>query len=107
MARHSIKQEKRKQKDIARERIGILFERAEEASKSSMSLANRYLMKARDISMKHNEPISRSLKRMMCKGCYGFLKPGVTSRTRIHSKERRVVVECLSCGKRMYYPIKK
>ena len=44
-------------KQIAKERIEILFEQAKESFKSSPSLSNRYVTMARKISMKYKVPI--------------------------------------------------
>lgn len=42
-------------------------------------------------------------KRKLCKKCYAYLRPGVTSRSRVRSG--RVIITCLSCGnvKRLQY----
>jgi RNase P subunit RPR2 len=42
-------------------------------------------------------------KRRLCKNCFSYLKPGVTSTTRV--REGRVIISCAGCGnvKRLQY----
>lgn len=42
-------------------------------------------------------------KRRLCKKCFSYLKPGVTSKTRVRAG--RVIITCLNCGniKRLQY----
>ncbi len=106
------KQKKRKasvkprwQKEIAKERIEILFKQAdEEFSAGRKDLANRYVELARKISMRYNVRIPRELKRKFCKKCHSFLKPGVNARVRVRSEKKYVLVTCLECGNKMRYP---
>jgi len=96
---------KKRQVKIAIERIERLFEEAEKAAlEGDIEFANEYVINARRISIRHNIPIPRELKRKFCKYCYHYLLPGVTSMVRINSNEKRVEIKCLNCGKRIYYP---
>lgn len=97
--------QKRKQKEIAKERIKILFEKADEVFKKNKALSNRYVTLARKIAMKSNLRMPRDLKRKFCKHCYKFLKPGVNCRVR--TKEGKVVYYCLNCKKFMRFPYLK
>ena len=73
---------KSKQKEIAKERVKILFQQAEEVFSKDKALAHRYVTLARKIAMKVKIRIPLELKRKYCKHCYKFLMPGVNSRIR-------------------------
>lgn len=97
--------EKKEMKIIARERVKILFDNAEEMFKKNPQLSDRYVTLARKIAMKANMRMPRELKRRFCKHCNGYLKPGVNCRVR--TKESKVVYYCLNCKKFMRYPYLK
>lgn len=98
-------EKKESQKEIALERIEILFELAEKvALDGNLEYANNYVKKARIIGMKCNVRIPKELKRKFCKFCHSFLLPGKNSKVRINSKKKRVAIKCLSCGREMYFP---
>ena len=88
---------KSKQKEIAKERVKILFQQAEEVFSKNKSLANRYVTLARKISMKEKIRIPLELKRKFCKHCYKFMMPGVNSRVR--TRDGKVIISCLECKK--------
>ena len=96
---------KSKQKEIAKERIKILFQQAEEVFSSNKSLANRYVTLARKIAMKVKLHIPLELKRKFCKHCYKFLMPGVNSR--IRTRDGKVIISCLECKKFTRIPVRK
>ncbi len=96
---------KQKQKEIALQRIKILFRQAEEIFPKNKALANRYVSLARKIAMKVHATIPQELKRRMCKHCYGYLKAGVNAR--IRTRDGKVIISCLECKKFMRIPIKK
>jgi ribonuclease P protein subunit RPR2 len=96
---------KRKQKQIARERINQLFVQADTIFKENKSLANRYVTLARKIAMKVKVRMPVNLKRKFCKHCYKYLRSGVNSRARI--RNGKVVISCLECKKFMRIPLKK
>lgn len=89
-------------KQIASERIEILFSEAKKVSKSSLNLANRYVEIARKIAMKAKVKIPLKYKRSFCKHCYSFFIPGKTVRIRIH--KHRTIYYCLKCRKFMRFP---
>ena len=91
-----------KQKQIAKERIEILFKEAKEAFKEDPRLADRYVSLARKIAMKYKVRIKPELKRRFCKHCYKFLVPGANCRVRMH--DNKVVYCCSSCKKFMRFP---
>jgi ribonuclease P protein subunit RPR2 len=94
-----------RRRKIALERIKILFELADkEALEGNLNLASEYVKKARLIGMKTNVRIPPLLKRKFCKFCYSYLLPNKTSKVRIKSKEKKVVVKCKNCEREMYFP---
>jgi ribonuclease P protein subunit RPR2 len=96
---------KKKQADakrIVNKRIEYLFLKAEEVAKKDLGLANRYVLLARNLSMRLNVPISGSLRKRFCKHCYTYLVPGLNYRVR--TKNAKVVYTCNTCQKYMRFP---
>lgn len=94
--------------EIALERINILFELAEKNYRHREELARRYLQLAKRIAMRNRIRIPQNLNRRMCKECYSYLVPGVTSRVRIKSKrEPHMSITCVKCGAIRRFPIKR
>lgn len=91
--------------DMARQRIGRLFEMAARVYRDRPDLADRYVDIARRISMRHRVSIPPDLKRSVCKQCYGYLAPG--SSARVRADGRNVVITCLRCGGIKRYPYKR
>lgn len=89
------KRTKKEQKEIAKERINLLFEKADKNFNKNKSLANRYVTLARKISMKTNTKIPSELKRKFCKKCHKYIKPGINARIRID--KGKIIVTCLEC----------
>ena len=102
MARAAIS--KQKQKEIAKERVGILFEKAAKVFSKNKSLANRYVTLARKIAMKVRLRVPREYKRRFCKHCYKYLQPGVNSRVR--TQGGKVIISCLECKKFNRIPLR-
>ncbi|MBI2663003.1 ribonuclease P [Candidatus Woesearchaeota archaeon] len=99
-----MKQDK-KYKNIAKERIIILFDQADGIFKKDSKLSDKYISLARRISMKARIRIPKELKRKFCKHCYSYLKPGINCRVR--TKDKKVVYYCINCKKYMKFPITK
>lgn len=96
------------QKKIAEERLKILFDSADaEALNGNFELANRRVESARKIGMKYNVRMPSEFKRKFCKFCYNYLLPSVTASARMNSREHRLEIKCLKCGKVMFYPYVK
>ncbi|HYB84800.1 MAG TPA: ribonuclease P protein component 4 [archaeon] len=92
-------------KEIARERIGILFTQARKAFRDDPQLAKRYVELARKVGMKAGVRLTREQKSRICKGCGSFLVPGVNCRVRTRSEYgTTVLVTCLECGVKKRYP---
>ncbi len=85
-------------KQIARQRVQVLFERAEAARKNP-ALSSRYVTLARKIAMAAKIRIPTEFRRRMCKKCNSYLVYGENCRVRVRQKrEPHVVITCLKCG---------
>ena len=92
-----------KQKQIAEERVHILFDQARKIFNDSSSLADKYVNLARKISMRYKVRLPRQYKKLFCKKCYRFLKPGKTLTAR--TKNKILIYTCKNCGHITRYPI--
>ena len=82
---------------IAKERIALLMREADSAALSgSLDMADRYVEMARRVGMRYNVRIPQEFRRRFCRGCYGYLLPGVTSRNRFN--KGNLVTTCTRCG---------
>lgn len=89
---------------IARERIDILMREADRAALAGrMEHADRYVDLARRVGMRYNVRVPPNYRRRFCRGCYRYLQPGVTSRTRLN--RGKVVTTCLRCGHKSRIPL--
>ena len=93
--------------DIANERIGILFSRAEDEFPLHPELSNRYVEIARDIAKKFNIHIPVELRRKFCKKCGSYLVPGHNLTVRILSDEKKVARICEVCRNVQKIPYSK
>ncbi len=93
------------QKEMALQRIKILFREAGAVFVTDPSSAHRYVVLARKIAMKVKTKIPLELKRRYCKHCYHYLQMGVNARVR--TRGRKVVISCLDCKKFLRIPIRK
>ncbi len=95
-------------KDIARQRIEILFGKAKEIAKADPKLAAQYIGSARRIAMAAKIRLPLEFRRETCKDCNVLFVHGVNCRVRVKQKrEPHVVVTCLNCGKQTRYMLKK
>jgi len=86
-------------KQIARQRIQILFEQAKKVCRANPELAQVYIRSAKKIAMAAKIRLPIEFKRETCKNCDAFFVQGYNCRVRIKQKrEPHVVVTCLSCG---------
>jgi ribonuclease P protein subunit RPR2 len=101
MKQNSIKQ-------IANQRIEILFEQAKKVVKADPKLAAQYIGSARRIAMAAKIRLPTEFRRQTCKECNTLFVHGVNCRVRVKQKrEPHVVVTCLNCGKQTRYMTKK
>ncbi len=95
-------------KQIALERIQILFRLARETIREDPELAQRYVAIARKIAMRTRVRLPRKYSRQVCRHCKSFVLPGVNCHVRIQSRrEPHVVVTCFNCGKHTRIPLKR
>jgi len=86
-------------KQIARQRIQILFEQAKNISKTNPQLAMQYVKSARKIAMAAKIRLPVEFRRQTCKECNALLVHGINCRVRIKQKrEPHIVITCLNCG---------
>lgn len=86
---------KKQTKEIARERIALLFEEAGKAFPKSPERAKRYVELARKISTRTKTKMPAMLKRRFCKKCGAYLVPGNNAKIRI--KNKAIIITCLEC----------
>jgi ribonuclease P protein subunit RPR2 len=104
---HSMKQQTNV-KQIARQRIQILFEQAKKVGRSDSKLAICYVGSARKIAMAARIRLPVEFRRETCKECNSLYVQGVNCRVRIKQKrEPHVVVTCLNCGNQTRILLKK
>ena len=99
------RKKQKKETKIAKERIEILLEKAEQVYQKNPERANRYIEIVRNIAMKLNIHLSTKQKRSFCKHCYSYLVPGSNALTRIH--KGRIITYCKMCKKYTRIPFKK
>ena len=86
-------------KQIAKQRIQILFDQAKNTYKTNPQLATQYNKTARRIAMAAKIRLPLEFRRQTCKNCNALLMQGSNCRVRIKQKrESHVVVTCLNCG---------
>ena len=95
---------KQRQKEIALERIAVLFQQADEQFSVNPGLSHRYVQLARKLAMKFKVRIPVELKRKICKHCYQYLRTGVNAR--IRTREGKLIIYCLGCKKYTRIPLK-
>lgn len=79
---------------IARERIKILFDLAEDEISKNPERAKRYVEIARKIGMKCRVSLS-GYKHRFCSKCGSYLKVNLTAKKRINKS--RIILTCLKC----------
>ena len=105
MTKKRTYKDKKIQSQIALNRINKLFIMAENnALSGNFSIANRYVLIARKLSMKYLVPIPKEFKHSFCKHCYCFLLPYLNSRFRVHRS--KLIIYCNNCKKYSRIPIK-
>jgi ribonuclease P protein subunit RPR2 len=86
-------------KQIARQRIQILFNEAKNVCRSDPQLATQYIKSARRIAMAAKICLPVDFRRQTCKNCNALLVQGYNCRVRVKQKrEPHVVITCLNCG---------
>jgi len=86
-------------KQIAQQRIDILFEQADAVGKTHPQLAAKYAQAAQKVAMSARFPLPPKYKHRICKHCGALFIAGYNYRVRIQQKrEPHIVVTCLNCG---------
>lgn len=94
-------------KQIAKQRIQVLFQQAQTIYKTNPKLAQHHIETARKIAMAARLSLPQMYTRQICKKCNSLLIPGESSRVRTKSnREPHVVITCLNCGKQTRIPLK-
>ncbi|MDR0373392.1 MAG: ribonuclease P [Nitrososphaerota archaeon] len=95
-------------KQIARQRIEILFGQAKKTAGSNPQLAAVYVEFARRIAMAARIRLPLEFRRETCRECNALFIHGVNCRVRVKQKrEPHVVVTCLNCGNQTRYMLRK
>ncbi len=86
-------------RQIARQRIQILFDQAKHIGTSDPKLAAQYVKSARRIAMAARIRLPVDFRRQTCRSCNALLVQSYNCRVRVKQKrEPHVVVTCLNCG---------
>ncbi|MDR1992410.1 MAG: ribonuclease P [Nitrososphaerota archaeon] len=95
-------------KQLARQRIDILFGQAKSIVHANPKLAAMYVLSARKIAMAARIHLPLTFRRETCRACSALFVHGVNCRVRVKQKrEPHVVVTCLNCGKQTRYMLRK
>jgi ribonuclease P protein subunit RPR2 len=95
-------------KQIAIERILILFEQAKKVCKENPKLAKQYVSSARKIAMAAKTCLPIEFKRGICRECNSLFVQGVNCRVRVKQRrEPHVVITCLNCGNQTRIMLKR
>jgi ribonuclease P protein subunit RPR2 len=95
-------------KQIAKQRIQILFEQAKKIGRADSKLATQYVLSARKIAMAAKIRLPVEFRRGTCKECNSLFFFFFNCRVRVKQKmEPHVVVTCLNCGNQTRILLKK
>jgi ribonuclease P protein subunit RPR2 len=95
-------------KQIAYQRIAILYAQAQNLRRSNPQLAAEYVGLARRVAMAARLRLPLEFRRQTCRCCNSFFVHGVNCRVRVKQKrEPHVVVTCLNCGNQTRYMTRK
>ena len=90
---------KNSKKEIARQRILILFDNAISNSRNNPNLAQRQAHIPRKISMRFKIKMPWQIRSSFCKKCKKFIVPGTTSKVRIgRSNVKSIRITCVFCN---------
>jgi ribonuclease P protein subunit RPR2 len=94
-------------REIAEERIRILFEQAEDKLGEEPVLSKRYLELARRIGERAQVSIPEELRRKFCSNCNLYFKPGNNCKVSFNTEEKFVEYTCGECGEVEKYGYKE
>jgi len=105
MRKNRFEKAKNKRLNIARERISMLLDMAQQrATSGEMQLADRYAQLARKIGMRYNLPMPKGFNLRFCRKCLKYLVPARNARFRTSSG--KLSRQCLECGEIYRMPLK-
>ncbi len=93
-------------KQIAKERIEVLFRNAQENAKTHPERAKRYIQLAKKIGMRYLVRFPKKLKVSYCKKCSSPLISGYNLKVKLNSRHKCVEYTC-SCGEVKRFPYRK
>jgi ribonuclease P protein subunit RPR2 len=85
------------EKEIAEERIDILFDLAVKEAGNKNGLSKRYVSLLKKISSHYKTSIPKKIKMSICKSCGDVIVPGVSGKVRLASSPRRIIYICGRC----------
>jgi ribonuclease P protein subunit RPR2 len=85
-------------KEVAAERISILYGLALKIVGKNPELSAVYVKTLRRISAHYKVSIPEEIKNRICKRCNLVLVPGLTAKVRIASSKGYVIYACNKCG---------
>ncbi|MFH1054735.1 MAG: ribonuclease P [Candidatus Altiarchaeota archaeon] len=95
--------ERDEQRTIALERIRLLFDQAGKLAGSDVEAATRRVGQAHRIALRCNVRMPRELKLRFCRKCLTYFN-SVNCRRRLNSRQHRLELKCLGCGRTAYIP---
>ena len=89
-------------KEIAGERIALLFGFASKTIDSDGKQAGRYVKRMRYLSSHYKVQLPKRIRNGICKHCNEVLVPGLNASVRIVSSKGYVATRCTKCGKEIH-----
>jgi ribonuclease P protein subunit RPR2 len=89
---------KNSKKQIAIQRMQILFHNALSNAKNNPGLAQRQAEIVKKISMKFKIQMPFEISLSFCKNCKKFIAPGIASKIRLGSKPKSIRITCSYCN---------
>lgn len=93
-------------KEIASERIELLFDHAKNELERNPSLSHTYVRTLKKIGSHYKVPIPKHISNNICTKCNMVLEPGITATVRVVSSKGYVSYKCAKCGKEKHIFIK-
>jgi RNase P subunit RPR2 len=85
-------------RNVARERIEILYELSRDEFKKDKALSKNYISTLIKISQHHKVRLDPKMKAMICKHCKLPLIEGENAQIRIIASQKRKIYRCKICG---------
>ncbi len=91
-------------REIAEERIRILYDLAKRAYPEDPGLSKSYTRIIKQVSRHYKITLPRDIKLGICKNCGSVLIPGTSASVRLVSSKRHASYKCLGCGAERHVP---